>query len=445
MTNATATGRSTSSTNNVSATSKSSAKAQEEMVLTMEPPFTTHPHYSESMRGVVADWGFMSAVRRKKVPLNKYGLPDVSGEQIEKGAERQARIEMRRNMRDHAEKVLIAGWDDGTGFGSVIDLFSQLLELFCSFVGSKHGEKFRKALDIDVLRQMVDARVYTPEEFRQTVEVCVALLHELESPYQNALTQRWHRGLKYDYTSTEDFAKAICDTIMFLFLKCDLCKLEVENYYISRIPPESLKERERQAFEKIPLPLRAPWDCSTKDKFAAGLLQALSSEATKLSEDAVTSCLALDLPTLHKFQNSLQEATLLAVMSAVFNKIFMKWQHEEQAEYIDSVVETYRNTGGPNVFFDLLKPRLVEAEVASAKEACAQLVKCADISDPLYKVFRDRVVKFISAENPSPDVLGSKPAHLSHANVRVLELADSFHEFVDEHWQVYNLVYTKSK
>eukprot|EP00397_Hematodinium_sp_SG-2012_P034566 GEMP01037085.1.p1 GENE.GEMP01037085.1~~GEMP01037085.1.p1 ORF type:complete len:480 (+),score=72.19 GEMP01037085.1:57-1442(+) len=406
--------------------------------------FSAQPGYSASIKGLIQEWVFMSTIRKKKVPLNQYGLPDASADQLEEDTpEKVIKDQMRQAFRDMTEEQLVAGWDDGTGFRHIVDLFSQLLDLICSFVGRNHGEKFRKALDIDVLRQMVEAHVYTPAEFQNTVQVCVELLEQLESPYQHKLTRNWLSQLKYDYTSTEEFAKAICDTIMYLFRKCDLCKIEVENYYISLIPPADLENRERAAYQKIPLPLRTPWDCSTEDNFVAGLIRAIAENPDKLTEDDVPSCLALDLPTLHGFQNSLQEATLLGVMSVVLNKIFAKFSADEQKEYMDAVREAWNTRGGPDLFFDLLKTHIVEADVASAKEACAQLVKCADVADPLYKVFRARVVKFITEKNPGSDALGSKPAHLSYANNLVCDLAAACKAFADDHWQVYGSVYSK--
>lgn len=405
-------------------------------------PFTRRPDYKRHMRALIQEWTFMSSIRKKKLPLNKFGLPDVSADKLEGNTPRKKIIDkMRKAFRDLTEEKLISGWDDGSGFECVIDLFGQLLDLICSFVGRRQSDKFRKTLDIDMLKQMVKAHVYTPEEFQNTLKLCVGLLYELESPYQHTLTQEWWSELRYDFASKEEYAAAICDSIMYLFRKCDLCKMEVENYYISRITPAERQVRERVAFERIPLQLRTPWDCSTKESFIAGLVKIVAENTYKLKESSVTSCLACDLPALHSFQNSLQEATILSLMSVVLNKIFVKLDPDDVTEFFDTVLEAYYYKRGPDVIFDILKTRIPESDHAVAKEACAQIAKCADVSDPLYKVLRDRMVKFVADANAGPDVFGAKPAHLCHANQRGREFKDLFYPFVDEHWMVYGPCY----
>eukprot|EP00397_Hematodinium_sp_SG-2012_P062572 GEMP01084730.1.p1 GENE.GEMP01084730.1~~GEMP01084730.1.p1 ORF type:complete len:220 (+),score=23.01 GEMP01084730.1:118-777(+) len=219
--------------------------------------------------------------------------------------------------------------------------------------------------------------------------------------------------------------------------------MEVENYYISRISPADRQNQERAAFEKIPLPLHTPWKCSTNQLFLEGLIAVIAGCPSKLTESMVTSCLAFDLTALHRFQNALQETTVLGVMSVVLSKILSTFEADDLEDFFDSVLDAYSHKRGPDVIFNVLQSRIPESDHAGAREACAQIVKCADLSDPLYKILRDRVVKFVVQEDASPDVLGRKPAHLCYANQRAHDLKFDFCLFVEEHWQVYSPIYTK--
>jgi len=409
-------------------------------------PMTPISPRNQDVREAIRQWAFLVGIRKRKkqLPLNKYGLPDVSADELEKELpEKRVIDQMRKAFRDLTESRLISGWDDGSGFEYVIDLFSQLLDLICSFVGRRQTEKFRKALDIDVLKQMVHAHVYTPSEFQETLKICVGLLYELESPYQHMLTKKWWESLKYDYATKEEYATAICDSIMHLFRKCDLCKMEVENYYISRISPADRQKQELQAFQKIPLPLSTPWDCTSRENFVAGLVKTVANNPKPLQESEVTSCLALDLTQLHTFQNSLQAVTLFGVISIVLNKILMKIDQESLKEFFDNFTEAYEiNAGTTDILFEHLKKYISIDEHSAAKEGCAQIVKCADMSDPLYKVLSDRVVKFLvdeTTENKTP--LGATPEHLCHANDRALNLKQVTATFIEDHWKVYETVY----
>jgi len=397
------------------------------------------------MKPQIQEWTFMHTIRKKEVPLNKFGLPDVPADVLVKNRpDRQIIEAMRHQWREVAEKKLLEGWDDGTGFESVIDLFAQLLDLICSFVGQKQAEKYRTALDIDVLKQMVEARVYTPNELQATLKTCVGILFEMESPYQHLVTQKWFSELKFDYASKEEYVTAICDTIMYIFKKCDLCKLEVENYYVSRISKADRQVREREAFLKIPLPLRTPWDCSSKEHFSTGLLKACSENATNLEEDAITSCLALDINALHHIQYKIQEVTLLGVMAVVLNKLLVKHCTPEIVEgFFSDVLEEYMRRRGPNLIFGLLSKLIPEESHAEGQECCSQIVKCADVNDPLYKVLRDRVLRFCKDEPDSEDILGSKPPNLCYANRNAVDLKAAFQSFVNDHWEVYGPIYTR--
>jgi len=399
---------------------------------------------SKQTKTLLQEWALIASIRKKKLPLNKYGLPDVSADQLEKEMPKRMELDkMRKAFRDLTEEKLINGWEDGSGFTYVIDLFGQLLDLICSFVGRKQAEKFRKILDIDVLKQMVEAHVYTPQEFQNTLKLCVSLLYELESPYQHTSTQKWLEELKYDYATKDEYASAICDSIMYLFRKCDLCKMEVENYYISRISSADRMTQERLAFKKIPVPMETPWDCSTKENFVSGLIATIADTPYKLKEEEITSCLACDTQLLHSFQNAVQEATVLGVMSIVLNKIFSTMLPSDVQEFFESVVEAYYHSHGPDVVFDILQSRISIDDYAAAKDACALIAKCADVNDPLYKVLRSRCVKFLTSgdETENEAVFGMKPEHLSHANERAQEIKARLKPFVDEHWEVYGPIY----
>jgi len=382
------------------------------------------------VKNLVSEWQFKANLRKKKVPLNKYGLPDVSGDAHDES------LSARQAFREQTEAKLLAGWSDGSGFGVVVDCLSMLLDLITSFTGGPHSDKIRKMLDIDVLRQMVKAHVFTPEEFKNTVKTFVAVLNDLESPYQSAITQAWYQKfLLAEYASVEDYARGICEALMILIRKCEVCKIEVENYYISLIPRDELIKRELAAYLKIGFPHDKKF--ATKKEFTEAIMN-LIGKADKISEDMIPRCLVLDLFKLHQFQYALQQVTLCAIMSAVFNKLFATWHVDKVKEYMDAVMSAYDTEGGHH-FFDLLAPHITEAEIPLAEICCATLIKCADVNDPLYKVFADRAKAFLLGQ--SEQALGERPVTLSIANDRLHALASSYQCFIKDHLEVYESVH----
>lgn len=245
---------------------------------------------------------------------------------------------MKRAYWDVIKEKLIAGWADGSGFESVIDILDELLSKMGGFMkrNPKKQEEFLAKLDMKMIRQMVQHRAYDINAFIVTIKQLVGMLYDLESPFQHARTNEFFSdetfyGEILKLTTPEEYAKKIVDALTELFRKVDVCQQELDNFYISILPQEKKEENETQQFFNVLMPkikylgqdmafvkalqsMNAQKFNSSQDLYDWFISKEILFSPRPLQDHEVIVPMRVELKDLHAIQNMLQSCCIIGVL-----------------------------------------------------------------------------------------------------------------------------------
>jgi len=370
---------------------------------------------------------------------------------------------MKRAFWDQCKGEMKAG-----NLDTVLARIRELVETLGSFVANpERRASLCGRVDLELIEQEVRAGAFDVGSLTVVCESIIAILADLESPYQHARTQRWYT----EFGSTAgEFPDRVVAALSFFFAQTDALRAEVNNVYISMVPLSERQASERKAFKAmidrgvVTLDVAKAWVRSSAEAVGPGrgpvflrravgrlVVQSLGSSivtARPLQMEDIPEPLRLDVAALVQFQSDVQHVVLLAAI-ATFSAslaVFPQGNVELLRVAFGAISGALRDPQVTQESFRTALEREVAALWAAAKEPMnygafdqflAQVKKCFVVDSPVMRVFTQRVAAVLTAPTVDSQVLGTTPWTLRFAEEALLDLRGSMHAFADAHGEVY--------
>eukprot|EP00929_Paragymnodinium_shiwhaense_P093971 TRINITY_DN54328_c0_g1_i1.p1 TRINITY_DN54328_c0_g1~~TRINITY_DN54328_c0_g1_i1.p1 ORF type:complete len:484 (+),score=58.65 TRINITY_DN54328_c0_g1_i1:149-1453(+) len=424
----------------------------------------------EHARSYASQWLMYHTLRvDPSVQFDEHGHLGVSGSKEEQLKHQVASV-MKRTYWDTVREELAKPEPD---FSFLLSRVDELVDTMSGFLPQPRRDAFKeKTVDMPLLRTQVLNRAFDYASLLELVKRLCAALMELESPFQSARTQEWLDDLLAKPAPDDTgFRNDVVTSLAHLFQKCDVLRMDIENFGLQQVRATKLQGLERTVFADmvrlkiLTLDVTRAWTSASEHNgnIEVAVIKGMAWMLTEKQALPIDKCpepLRCDLNALHDFQSRLQGVALLGLVAIMCTPFFPTNIDILEASEVFVAVRKQVET----------KPKLhlickaLEESVADLRHkkgeapvdlerfdaALGTLRTCLGEDAPAFRLLHDRACKaFVAGLGPPkqhslPTSLGDSPWSLRFAVDNLNLLLDDVWTFLGDHLRVYRPMYSEA-
>lgn len=390
-----------------------------------------------------------------------------AGDPKHKEMAEQMATTIKRAYWDTAREELAKPQPDFTFLSSRVQ---ELVDTMAGFLPGARRDAFKdRALDFAMLRTQLENRAFDYECLLTLTHRLGNALMELESPFQSERTKAWLDELASKPTPDETgFRAEVIACLSYLFEKCDVLQVEIENFGLQAARATKLQGLERSVFTQMVktgitnLHATRSWLMASDHggnvevAFIKGMTRSLS-EKTALLPSSCPEPMRVDLRRLHDLQSGLQGVALIGLVAIVATPFFPSSISSEHAGPIFQAVAQETEKPDPQLsrICEIVEQGVAdlrhaqnEAPVDYQKldDAFGALRRCLGEDVPAFRLLHDRTLKAFNAAMGPPkrkqewNCLGETWS-LRFAAEHLNGVVDKVWSYMGEHLRVYRPLY----